>query len=374
MDMKICIDIRTLIDKQYSGVGMYTLKLLSNLFEIDKKNEYKLFYNSAQNRFVKKYYPNVTYYDYKMSNKLFNSSTLLFKYPKIDKLVGDFDIFFAPNINFFAFSKKNKSKKVITIHDISFKLFPEFYSKKGRLWHKLTNPKKLLKNFDHIITVSNNTKNDLIKYYNVDQNKVSAIHLGIDEPVIDKYYRKRIIEGDYLLYIGTIEPRKNIEGIIKSFEDFCDENKNCSLKLVLAGKNGWNNKYIYRIINHSNFKDKIIIKNYVSEEDKKTLFRDAKIFLFPSFYEGFGLPVIEAQSYGLPVITSANSSMLEISNNSTICVNPYNTNEIKEAIKNLYFDKSLYAYYKNKGLENYKNFTWEKTARETLKLFQELAK
>ncbi len=369
--MKICIDIRTLIDKQYSGIGIYTLNLLSNLFEIDKTNEYKLFYNSLNNRFVKKYYPNVTYYDFRISNKIFNLKSFLLHKPEMTKLVGDYDIFFTPNINFLSFSKKDKSKKIITVHDISFKLFPEFFSKKGKMWHKLTKPEKLFKNFDHIITVSNNTKNDLVKYYSIDPNKITVIHLGVNAP--DNTIQ-RIIPEDYLLYIGTIEPRKNIEGIIKSFEDFCTENNIKNLKLVLAGKDGWNNKYIYKLIDKSPLKENIIVKNYVSQEDKNSLYKYAKIFLFPSFYEGFGIPIIESQSYGVPVITSGNSSMLEVAGDSAVCVNPYNTNEIKEAIKNLYFDKNLYEYYKNKSLENSKKYSWKVTAEETLNLFNKLAK
>ena len=221
--MKICIDIRTLIDKQYSGIGIYTLNLISNLFEIDKTNEYKLFYNSSNFRFIKKYYPNVKYYDFHIPNKIFNFLNFVFKRPKLENLIGEFDIFFAPNLNFFSFSKNNKSKKIITIHDLSFEFFPDFYSKKSLLWHKFINPRKLLNKFDHIITVSENTKNDIINFYNIDPEKISVTYLGVDRKNEGKYkeMRKNERSNNYLLYIGTIEPRKNIEGIIQAFEDLC---------------------------------------------------------------------------------------------------------------------------------------------------------
>ena len=371
--MKICIDIRTLIDKQYSGIGIYTLNLLSNLFEIDKNNEYKLFYNSSNFRFIKKYYPNVKYYDFHIPNKIFNLFHFLFKRPQLEKLVGDFDLFFAPNLNFFSFSKNNKAKKIITVHDLSFEFFPDFYSKKSLFWHKLINPKKLLNKFDHILAVSENTKKDIINFYKINPDKISVIHLGVNKENREKQKIEKN-KNEYLLYIGTIEPRKNIEGILQAFEDFCLENNINNLDLIIAGKNGWNNKYIYKILDNLKLKDKVKILNYVTEEEKIDLYKNAKIFIFPSFYEGFGIPIIEAQSFGIPVITGNNSSLTEIVNNSAICVNPYNINEIKEAVKNLYFNEELYTYYKELGTKNSERFTWLNTAIKTLEIFTNITK
>lgn len=375
--MTICIDIRTLIDKQYSGIGIYTLKLLSNLFEIDKVNKYKLFYNSSNFRFVKKYYPNVDYYDFQIPNKILNLSYFIFKKPDLKKLVGDFDIFFAPNINFFDFSKNNKAKKIITIHDISFKLFPDYYSKKSLLWHNIfVNVDKILNKFDHVIAVSENTKQDLINFYNISPDKISVTYLGVDERVESCRLRvESFREKEYLLYVGTIESRKNVEGILQAFEELNIDKKIENIDLVLAGKDGWDKKYnnfIHELIGKSCFKDRIKVLNYVNEDQKIELYRNAKIFLFPSFYEGFGIPVIEAQSFGVPVITSNNSSLTEITENSAMHVNPYNINDIKEAIIALNNNESLYNHYKNVGLDNSKRFTWINTAIETLKIFEKI--
>ena len=206
--MTICIDIRNLAQKNLSGVGIYTKKLIENLLEIDKVNQYKLFYNSKKFPLIKKYYPNVTYYDFKKSNRLINLSMKLFNYPKIDKMVDGCDIFFAPNINFFAFSKNKNIKKIITIHDISFYNFPEFYSKKSILWHKIININKILKHFDYIITVSNNTKYDIVKTFNIDESKIKTIYLGTDEPkynIEESKIRseiKQISKKQYLLNIN----------------------------------------------------------------------------------------------------------------------------------------------------------------------------
>jgi len=376
--MTICIDIRNLAQKNLSGVGIYTKKLIENLLEIDKVNQYKLFYNSKKFPLIKKYYPNVTYYDFKKSNRLINLSMKLFNYPKIDKMVDGCDIFFAPNINFFAFSKNKNIKKIITIHDISFYNFPEFYSKKSILWHKIININKILKHFDYIITVSNNTKYDIVKTFNIDESKIKTIYLGTDEPkynIEESKIRseiKQISKKQYLLNINTTEPRKNIESIIKSFIELKNSGELKETLLIIAGGAGKSYYKILEMIEACNYKDDIKILNYISEEEKQYLYQNAKVILFPSFYEGFGLPIIEAQKYGKPVITSSNSSMSEICNCNSILINPYNINEMKFAIINLLNDE-IYEKYANLSLKNSKNFTWENCAINTLQLFNSLA-
>lgn len=377
--MTICIDIRNLAQKNYSGVGIYTMKLLDNLLKIDKENQYKLFYNSKKFPLIKKYYPNVTYYDFKKSNKLMNLTMLLFGYPKIDKLVDGFDIFFAPNINFFAFSNNKKIKKIITVHDISFSIFKDFYSKKSILWHKMIGIKRILKKFDKIITVSDNTKMDIVKNFGINENKINSIYLGVNNLSSDfndleknkniKEEIREIVKTPYLLNINTIEPRKNIEGIISAFSELKKDGKLNNFNLVIAGGGGWNSSYIYEMIESTCFKNNIKVLDYINEDEKEFLYKNAKIFLFPSFYEGFGLPIIEAQKHGIPVITSNNSSLSEISNCNTILINPYNINDIKFAIENLLNDEKLYEKYKKMGIENAKKFTWENCAIKTLEVF-----
>lgn len=372
--MTICIDIRNLAQKNRSGVGIYTMRLIDNLLEIDKVNQYKFFYNSKKYPLIKKYYPNVAYYDFKKSNKLMNITMLLFNYPKIDKLVNGFDVFFAPNINFFAFSRNKKIKKIITIHDISFHFFKKFYSIKSILWHRFINIKKIIKKFDHIITVSENTKMDLIREFGVNGEKITSIHLGVDNirNIDSKNIRdeiKQIISSKYLLNINTIEPRKNIEGILNTFTELKEEGKIKDVKLVIAGGHGWNSSYIFKMIDENKYNEDIKVLNYITEDEKELLYKNAKIVLFPSFYEGFGLPIVEAQKYGVPVITSSNSSMTEINGCNGILVNPYNINDIKFAINNLISDIDLYKKYSKISIENTNKFTWDTCAKKTLEIF-----
>jgi len=384
--MTICIDIRNLAQKNHSGVGKYTANLLENLFKFDTTNEYKLFYNSKKFHLIKKYYKNVTYYDFHKSNRLLNLTMFLFNFPKIDKLVGGCDVFFAPNINFFAFSKDKKIKKIITIHDISFLHFKDFYSKKSILWHKIINIKKIIKKFDHIITVSENTKQDIIKYFNIPEDKVTAINLGGNnsEQVSKLASRCQInlaltgsqlkqvredilnIKNPYLLNINTIEPRKNIEGIINAFIELKEEQKIDNIDLIIAGGRGWNSSGIFKMLENNKYKNNIKIFDYISEEEKDYLYKHAKIFIFPSFYEGFGIPIIEAQNNGVPIISSSNSSLTEIVGTSGLLINPNNINEIKFAIEQLVNDGVLYNRYKELSIENAKRFTWERCAMKTL--------
>lgn len=377
--MTICIDIRNLAQKNHSGVGVYTMELINNLLEIDKENQYKLFYNSKKYQLIKKYYSNVTYYDLHKSNRLLNLTMFLFNRPKIDRLVGGCDVFFAPNINFFALSFRNKKiKTVITIHDLSFLFFKKFYSPKSLLWHNVfINVRRIINKFDHIIAVSENTKSDIIKYFNINEKKVTAIHLGTN--IYDTTYNKSNIRKEildintpYILNINTLEPRKNVDGIISAFSILKEDNRFKNVTLIIAGARGWNGKSIYKIVAKNKFKNDIKIFDYINNGEKIYLYKNAKLFLFPSFYEGFGFPIIEAQALGIPVITSANSSLSEISNSSTILVNPNNTNEIVFAIKEILSDEILYKLYKELGEKNYKEYQWEETAKKTLDVFRKM--
>jgi glycosyltransferase involved in cell wall biosynthesis len=376
--MQIAIDIRCLMNKNYSGVAQYTNYLLKNLLEIDKHNQYKLFYNSNQNvteNLPKFDYKNSQTFGYKFSNKLLNFSLKFLKYPNLDELLGGADIFFIPNINFFALSKK--CKKVITIHDLSFELYPHFFSLKRRLWHKFINVKKLVLDCDKIIADSENTKNDLIKIYNVPAKKIKVIYLGIDQQIFKKIdehddklqatKEKFALPDDFLLVLGTIEPRKNIESAIEAFNLAKQNNSELkNLQLIIAGEIGWKNKRIFKFANQSRFKDQIKFIGYVNKEDKPFIYNLAKALIFPSFYEGFGLPVLEAQACGLPVIASIDSSLIEILNNSAFLAKPDDLTELANGINIIMTNSDYKNNLINRGQENAKKFSWQKCAQETL--------
>jgi len=380
--MHIGIDIRSLIEKTPSGVTEYTTQILTGLVRLDKENQYLLFYNSWHSlppKFLDLLkYSNVSFKIFHWPNKLFNSSLTLFDFPRIDKLLGGVDLLFIPNLNFIAWSKK--CKKVITVHDLSFERYPSFYSSKGRYWHKITNPRKIFHEADKIIAVSENTKNDLIKLYSINTNKIKVIYSGInpdffkvlDQTVLNVIKEKYKIIKPYIFTLGNLEPRKNIESLILGFD--CLKRKyKIDYQFVIAGGEAWTqNKKIYDLAKKSYISDGIRFLGYIPAEDKMALYQAANIFVYPSFYEGFGFPPLEAMASGVPVICSDSSSLPEIVSNAVLLFDPYDINQLAETIHQVLTDDNLKRNLIEKGIEQVKSFSWEKVARETLELFKEV--
>jgi glycosyltransferase involved in cell wall biosynthesis len=178
--MKIAVDIRSLMDERYSGVSWYAFNLLKNLLAIDQKNEYLLFYNSHKKISLPEFrQDNVSYRGFKYPNKLFNLAVNFFGRPRLDRLVGGADVFLLPNLHFAAWSKD--CRKALVVHDLSFVCFPEFFSRRMRLWQKLILRKRIIEQADILITDSQNTKKDLIRFFHLDQNKIQVVPLGIGE-------------------------------------------------------------------------------------------------------------------------------------------------------------------------------------------------
>jgi glycosyltransferase involved in cell wall biosynthesis len=384
--MKIGIDIRSLTDNQYSGVSECAQGLLKSLFQLDTKNEYKLFYNSFKD--VSANLPeiagaNVEVVHTRYPNKIFNlGMQKILKTPKLDKVLG-VDVFFMPNIGFTSLSEN--VKKVITIHDLSFLRYPEFFSLRRRIWHKMVNTKKLMERTDMIMAVSENTKNDIMELCKIDAKKISVVPLGIGEEYsVEPTEAERAVKEislkekyslpqKFIFSLSTVEPRKNIGGMIKAYELFLKNNpEKGDIEFVIAGGRGWKNKDIYDIYKNSSVKDKIKFIGYVDKSDKKYLYKMAEAFLYVSFYEGFGFPPLEAMASGCPVIASANSSLPEIVGKWALLSDALKINHIAEnikvAVKMKYQDKERLIEAKKYAL----GFSWNEAAKSYLKVFESL--
>jgi glycosyltransferase involved in cell wall biosynthesis len=376
--LKIGVDIRNLMSPTRTGVGEYTYELLNAVFKIDKENQYYLFYNSHSD--VTKHTPlwpqgNIHYIATRWPNKLFNVSIKILGWPKLDKLIsrnGKLDYFFSPNLNFTSLSKDIKN--ILTIHDLSFKFFPQFFSAKQRLWHWAVNPKKQCEQANTVLTLSENTKRDLVDYYKIPAEKIKVSSGGIsaifNNAVFDKekIRQKYNLPNRFILCLGAVEPRKNIIGLIEAFEKTYSVLPN-SYTLIIAGSGaGWKNKSIYARALASPLRDKIEFIGYVDAEDKPGLYSLAELFVYPSFYEGFGFPVLEAMAMSVPVITSNRSSLPEITDHTAFLVNPNRPAEIAEAITKILTDEKLREHFKKMGLEQIKKFSWDTAARQWLDL------
>lgn len=369
--LRIGIDCRVLQQTNYSGIPSYAYNIINGITSIDQENKYVLFFNFFKN--IRNVLPdfdkreNVEYRIYRFPNNLFEASWRFLSFPKIDKLLG-VDIFFSPHIHSIPLSKK--TKKILTAHDLSFLKNKNYFNHKSNLWHWFMNPKKMCRSYDKIIAVSESTRNDLVNIYKVPRERVTVIHNGVasNTPKIQEINEQDILKkfgverGSYYLFISTLEPRKNIEGIIEAVKILGDR---LDRKILFAGKKGWKYKEIFKKAASKDIKDKTSFIGFISEEEKSALLANSFGFIFPSYFEGFGIPIIEAVKNKLPIVTSFNSAIPEIIKSGGIMVNPHFVNEISSAIYGLEKSSALRSKIIEKSSEGSFS-TWEESARKTL--------
>jgi glycosyltransferase involved in cell wall biosynthesis len=362
----IAVDLRSLHSSEFSGVESYTVHVLEELLETDRETVYHLFYNGySQKKFEYFHFINAHYIQTRIPNRILNVSLKLFDYPKLEKLTGTHDTLFMPNWNTLAVEPD--TKVILTVHDLSPQLTPEYYGLKSRIWHWLLNIPKLVKRADKIIAVSEFTKLSLIEKMNVPASKITVAPLGVDHDNyrpnlnVDRLREVRNsygLPGDFVLFVGTLEPRKNLARLIEAFEQIQEP-----ISLVIAGKLGWKYNALLKQIQNSPKRRFIKLIGYIPEADKPYIMKLARVFAWPSLYEGFGLPVLEAMAVGTPVVTSNVSSLPEIAGDSAMLVDPYNPEDIAKAITDLQTNDSLREHYISKGLQRSQQFSWEKCAQ-----------
>lgn len=394
--MTIGIDIRVLARDTRTGVEEYVLNLFSRLFSVDESIQYKLFYNAyhkAELKYPWLNLPNVEVCDFRIPNRFLFINARYFGRPKIDQLLKGIDVYFNPH--FFVAPLSSKVKKVITFHDLSFERHPEFFSWRKRAWQKfLMSAKKEAKKADKIIAVSQSTKQDLVSIYGIQPKKIEVIYSGVRSEIQNtkvnplrqladggqNYKSKfKVIKNKYnlpekfILYFGTIEPRKNLIGLIKAFELLNTKYKiqNTKYKLVIAGVRGWLYHDIFKTAQKSKYSQDIIFTGFVEEKDKPFLYNLAELFVYPSFFEGFGFPPLEAMACSLPTIVSHTSSLPEMVGDAAIMIDPYNIDELAWAMEMALSNNDLRERLKEKGLKRAKEFSWQRCAEKTLEILRE---
>lgn len=370
--MKVGIIADMVTDKK-TGVGNYACRCATNLFRIDCQNTYTIIHYSIE---ISKYF------DYKNNLKFFIvKKPEIFLGSIIRKLVlfprliheKDFDIVHDTYQLGPLFIRNEHCLTITTVHDLVPVLFSEapFITK---VRHRIIMP-VLMRRIDKIIADSNSTKQDIISIFNIPEEKIKVIHLAADEQfkpldndIVIEIKQKYNVNFPFILYVGTLEPRKNITTLIKAFYEL--KKKNLEHKLVIAGKKGWKYKEIFETINNLNLQNEVKFTGYVPDEDLPGLYNGADLFVYPSLYEGFGLPPLEAMACGIPVITSNTSSLPEVVGNAGIMVDPLDVNKFAYSINEVLTNGALNMELRKKGLERAKMFSWEKCARETLKVYE----
>lgn len=385
--MRIGVDIRGILTGQHSGIEQYTLRVLENLLKIDRQNTYVLFYVSYRNINVL-YHQLVKDHPWLKQNnvevrvlKWINAPLLLhaiwkpLNWPKVDKICNGLDVMWLPSPRLLPVSKK--CRVVVTFHDLVFDLFPQFYTLSSRLWQWQMSYPYLARTADKLIAVSQNTKADLIRLYHVPENKIEVIYEGVDleyfippiENSGDKIKNKFKIVGDYLYYVGSLEPRKNIITAVRVIKYLRHKLPQFDrIKLVISSSKSWLTHPIFTEIEKLGLKEAVVFTGPVSETDKIALLNSAKLFIFPSLYEGFGLPVLEAMAVGTPVVTSNNSSLPEVAGTAGVLVNPLDQPAINLAIEKILTDPNLIHDLIVKGKAQASKFSWEIAAEHTLKI------
>lgn len=372
--MRVSIELQPCL-KNKSGIGVYTYELTKRLEKFEDIKFQGNIFNFLNRNDIDKDIPDLildrnicSLFPYSIYRRIWRCMPI--KYNSLFK--NDADIY-----QFFNFVvPTNISGKVITtIHDLTYILYPETMDKKNRerLKKDMINT---INRADYILTISENSKRDIIKYLNISDDKISVVYPGVDDVykiILDDQYienvkKKYNINGRYLLYLGTLEPRKNIETIIKSYNHFIksfDED----IKLVLAGKKGWLYNSIFNLVSEYGLENDVIFTDYVHDNDKSALYQGAEVFLFPSLYEGFGIPVAEAMASRTPVITSNSSSLPEVAGDSAIIIEPLDYIKISEFIKKILENSSMREKMIENGIKQVEKFNWDKSAEKLKNIY-----
>lgn len=354
--MKIAIDGRPLLESHPGGVRAATQGLVRSL--VDSGADVSLWINSSRGecgadlsgcggaRVVPGHIP----------NKVLNAGILLAGRPHLDRRTADW--FVLPNPNFAAFSPA--AKVAVLFHDLSFEINRSWFSPRQRLWHRAVNPRMLARRADRVIAVSENTKRDLVDIYGIDEEKIVIVPPYVSFPPFDfaqgKLQRESSLDprirGDdsnkFILYLGEVTKRKNVLGLIRAFESVAASFPKHTL--VIAGPDGWGSREVNTAIERSRVRDRIRRRGVVSEEEKWKLLSSAEVFVYPSFYEGFGLPVVEAMAAGTPVVASQMGSLPEVVGDAGILIDPYDISTIREAFTALLSNASLADAIRERGI------------------------
>ncbi len=348
--------------KNRVGSNQYAFELIKTIYQIDKKNQYTILLPDQPLPDLPEQRKN---WQYQVigPQKLWN----VFGLPRA-LYQQKFDVVFNPGHYCPLFSPV---PLVVSIMDLGYIRFPQQFTKpiywKLKFWTSLS-----IRRARHIFSISESTKNDIIKYYQIKPNKITVTYPGYDrkkfnteikEEEVRKVKKQYRIRGAYLLFLSTLKPNKNIEGLLKAFKNLKTE----GLKLVIAGRKGWLFKSIYDQVEKLGLGSRVIFTGFVEEKSVPALMRGAKVFVMPSFWEGFGIPVVDAMACGTPVVVSNAGSLPEIVDKAGVIVDPYQPQEITKEIEKAMRNRDELV---KKGLKQAQKFSWQECAQKTIEVLE----
>jgi glycosyltransferase involved in cell wall biosynthesis len=267
-------------------------------------------------------------------------------------------------------------KTVFTLHDLIFRFYPEMHKPLNRWFLTLMMP-RFLQAADAVVAVSECTKRDAVQTYGLDEAKIRVIYEGVNPrfrrsppDVISAVRRKYDLPARFILSVGTIEPRKNLTSLLEAYRALRDGGS--EFKLVIVGKKGWLYEGFFRKLYELGLEQEVIFPGFVPDEDLPAVYSAAGLFVFPSLYEGFGLPVLEALACGVPVISSNTSSLPEVTGEAALLVDPKSVEALTRAMRDVLDNKELRDELRAKGPRQAAKFTWEATARSTWGVYRDV--
>ncbi len=374
---KIGIDISRTVGEP-TGVGWYTLQLVRALAEVDTENRYTLypfFWYCHPDEYRESFKPKAA--NFKVHDLKRSFAELQKRWsdggPSHRDLLGPIELLHSPA---YTAPYVPGVKLVVTIHDMSFLTHPQFHTDANRRFC-MVQTLRAARYADAIICVSQSTANDVRRYMHVPLDRLFVIpeaagpeykRITAREEVATTLMRLGIREN-FLLFVGTVEPRKNLSFLLEAYAKVRSELGRPEW-LIVAGGSGWKNKEIYGRVNELGLADSVVFLGYVSTEDLVVLYNSCRLFVYPSLYEGFGLPVLEAMACGAPVITSNISSLPEVVGDAALKIDPNRIDGLAEAIASVLTDESLRGELRRNGLQRANNYSWEETARQTVEVYK----
>lgn len=353
------------------GIGQFALNVINELEKIDKENQYYLYLTSSKKNTLPVERAGWCYkfiWPKKFSTQFALPFNLLLNREKLD-------VFFTPT--HYA-PRICPMPSVIAIMDTSYLLYPEYFTKHD-LWQLKNWTKYSAKNAKKIVVISESTKNDVIKFYGKKENDNDVVicYPGYDEKFrgireigeIEEIKKRYGIVEDYIIAVGTLQPRKNYERLIRVFTKL--KRAGGQEKLVIVGKKGWLYNSLFTDVKKLNVEHDVIFTGYVPDRDIVYLLNGAKMYVLASLYEGFGIPLLEAQACGVPVACSRVSSIPEVAGDAAVYFDPKNEEDMVEKLNQLLTVSNLREKLRQKGLENVKKFSWEACAKKVIKTIEE---